>query len=392
MRILFLIGTNDLCDGIARHILTLAENFSGGVDVGVCITQSPGELGSALSRTGAQVLSLDCAHGHDLRILPRFRQVLSQFRPDVVHAHVPALACQLWLAMCRRDLPVVQTFHGIPSPASHGGAAIGQFKKAGESLAQAIYSRTVRQYLAVSGPTRTWHIARGVSARSIRTVYNPVSLKGIPPRDGRRVRGELGLSDHVRLVGMVGRLAAVKDWPSFLGICRCVADRTPDVAFVAVGDGPLLGPMQTAATTVGLSGRLHWLGYRADALLMLAALDVSLITSHNEGMPTVLLESFAVQTPVAGFIPVGGVEEVMAYEEESGGPLARLTRSRDCHVAADAVMWLVDHPADATAQAGRALDLVRRRFDAKVVCAELETIYREVVSGARAGGKGTSHA
>lgn len=392
MRVLFLIGTNDLCDGIARHILTLSANFSAGVDVGVCITQSPGELGSALGRTGAQVFSLDCPHGHDLRILPRFRQVLSQFRPDVVHAHGPALACQLWLGVCRRDLPVVQTVHGIPSPASHGGMAVGRLKKGGEWLAQVIYRRTVRQYLAVSGPTRAWYSARGFSARRIQTVYNPVSLKGLPPRDGSRVRRELGLSDHIKLVGMVGRLAAVKDWPSFLAICKCVADRAADVAFIAVGDGPLLGPMQTAAATMGLAERLHWLGYRADALRVLAALDVSLITSHNEGMPTVLLESFAVQTPVAGFIPMGGVEEVMAYEGESGGPLARLIRSRDCRAAAEEVMCLLGHPAEAAAQAERALGLVRRRFDAKVVCAELENIYREVMAGTRSAGERSSHA
>ena len=113
MRILMLARDNSLQGGINRHILAVAPavNVVEGCEVAVCTTSPAGEFNDALTRAGVRTYALGFQHGHSLRTWRRFRSVMRDFRPDVVHAHSMSIMVRLYLGLFCRKIPVVSTCH-----------------------------------------------------------------------------------------------------------------------------------------------------------------------------------------------------------------------------------------------------------------------------------------
>jgi len=375
LRILFLISADDLCDGIARHILSLAGNLKNNMDVGVCITHKPGELSAALTAIGVKVYNLHVPHGHDPHIPCRFKKVLNDFRPDIIHGHVISFYVGLYLGLFSRQIPLIVTIHGF-------GDAVKKYQPVAYRIinwvCSPILNRRIAKTIIISTPVKKWIDAHARPGHKETVVcYNPITLNEMPRKDNEWLRRELRIPSDVCLIGMAGRMAEQKDWFSFIKICACLHARQ-NCHFIAIGDGFLLPKLQQEVARLQLNDRFHWLGYRLDARRIIGALDLYLITSVWEGMPTVLLEAFAMRTPVVGFVSPGGVEEVFAMQADFGR-VACLIQERDCQRVADQVVQLLKDVEAKEALVERAYRLVQSRFDTPIVCAQLAAIYREVL-------------
>jgi len=86
----------------------------------------------------------------------------------------------------------------------------------------------------------------------------------------------------------------------------------PDVTFIVAGDGPLREGLERLAADLGLADRVRFLGMRDDIPMILAALDVFVLTSLWEGVPFSLLEAMAAARPVVA-TTVNGVVEVIQH-------------------------------------------------------------------------------
>ena len=102
MRILFTITNNSLADGIARHILNITSYFAQHpelkIEPAVCIVMPEGDLSRALRSAGVKVYLLNLPNGHSWKVIPKFHQVICDFKPDMIHAHVLALLERIYLA------------------------------------------------------------------------------------------------------------------------------------------------------------------------------------------------------------------------------------------------------------------------------------------------------
>ena len=76
------------------------------------------------------------------------------------------------------------------------------------------------------------------------------------------------------------------------------------------GDGPRKARLQEQIERGGLSGVVQLLGYCDDVLTVLEALDVFVLSSRREGLPNVVLEAMAAQTPVVA-TRIAGVPKVL---------------------------------------------------------------------------------
>src|SRR5581483_10740632 len=90
----------------------------------------------------------------------------------------------------------------------------------------------------------------------------------------------------------------------------------PGIEALLVGDGPLRDAVESEVTALGLGGVLVVAGYRTDADALLAAADVAVLSSREEGMGSVLLDALAFGVPVAA-TRAGGIPEIVA-EGETG--------------------------------------------------------------------------
>jgi glycosyltransferase involved in cell wall biosynthesis len=132
-----------------------------------------------------------------------------------------------------------------------------------------------------------------------------------PPRratgEPRAVRDELGIGDRPLLLS-VGRLHPQKDYDTLIAAAARWADLDPQPVVAIAGDGPERERLQGLIDTAKADVRL--LGHRTDVGDLLAAADLSLVTSQWEAR-----QLFAQETLQAG-VPLvttrtGGIPELV---------------------------------------------------------------------------------
>jgi glycosyltransferase involved in cell wall biosynthesis len=108
----------------------------------------------------------------------------------------------------------------------------------------------------------------------------------------------------------VGGLRKVKDFPTLL---RAFA-RLPsagDARLLILGEGKERGRLTQLVSRLGLEGRVELPGFVADPYPYLARARVLVLSSRREGLGNVLVEAFAVGTPVVATDCPGGVRALL---------------------------------------------------------------------------------
>lgn len=155
-----------------------------------------------------------------------------------------------------------------------------------------------------------------------------------PDQEARAwVRTELGIEPNQPLIGMIASFKPQKNHRCFLAMAKLVLERNPDARFICVGE-PLRNNYKGSAdnhrlvtemvANLGLGSYIHFLGHRSDLHAIYNACDITVLSSHHEGTPNVLLESMACGVPVvatnvsdnAQIVPNGVVGYIVPRDDE----------------------------------------------------------------------------
>jgi glycosyltransferase involved in cell wall biosynthesis len=157
-----------------------------------------------------------------------------------------------------------------------------------------------------------------------------LKLKSQPSKfDARK---ELLLDNDLVYCAFIGRVTQIKRPDRFLDVVVEVKARGIDLHFIVAGEGDLLQYCKDRVRTENLP--VTFLGWREDIEVVLAAADLVLLTSDNEGTPLSLIEAGMVGIPVVA-TNVGSISEIVIDGET--GLLTDLSVS----ALADAVEALV---------------------------------------------------
>src|SRR5690606_9098536 len=127
------------------------------------------------------------------------------------------------------------------------------------------------------------------------------------------VRNELGIPADAFVIGSVARLARQKRFDRLLRALSFLPDR---VHCIIAGEGEELEPMRSLATELGLTRRVHLIGFRANVGDVLAALDLFVISSDREGLANAMLEAMMTGLPVVTTDVSGAREAVAGTDDE----------------------------------------------------------------------------
>jgi glycosyltransferase involved in cell wall biosynthesis len=108
----------------------------------------------------------------------------------------------------------------------------------------------------------------------------------------------------------VGHMVPVKGLDVLINACALACGRA-DFRLYLIGSGPLREDLVRQAAALGVTDRVQFVGYVAHDQLgdWYRAADMTVLPSHSEGVPNVLLESIASGTPFVAS-RVGGVPEI----------------------------------------------------------------------------------
>ena len=305
----------------------------------------------------------------DIASLIEVRRLLGRLRPAIVHTHMAkAGTVGRAAAMSQRHRP--RTIHTF-----HGHVLDGYFSKPATRMiveTERFLAKHTDALVAVSPQVRDQLLGLGIGKpETFRVIPLGFDLsRFLDPSAHRRgdFRASIGVRSDVPLVGMIGRLVAIKDVPTALAALA----RLDGVHLAVVGDGELRSSLERRAGEMRITDRVHFTGWRKDVAAVMEDVDVVLLTSRNEGTPVSLIEAAAARPVVA--TDVGGVRFVV-----DDGETGIVVPPEDPSAIAAALSSLV---ADShrRAQLGEAArPRACARFGMERLVTDIASLYREVL-------------
>lgn len=269
MRVIHLINHCRFGHGNVHAAIDLACAQAAGGDV-VAVASGPGELQPLLDQERVAHFALDQESRKPaavLRMIRGLRRIISEFRPDIIHAHMMTGAVIGWIATRRSPVRLVTTVHNA-------------FDK------HAILMGLGDRVIAVSRSVSLNMKARGIPSTKLRVVLN--GTLGAPRRDffGRSEPGLL----HPNVVTICG-LHDRKGVRDLIAAFELAAKPVPAVHLYIVGDGPERRVYEEIAIQTSAANRIHFIGQFIDTKSLLADTDIFVLASHADPAPLVLPEA-----------------------------------------------------------------------------------------------------
>ncbi|MCM2326649.1 MAG: glycosyltransferase [Lysobacter sp.] len=179
------------------------------------------------------------------------------------------------------------------------------------------------------------------------------------------------------LVLAVGRLDAIKGFPTLVEACALLRDRGAAFRCELVGSGPLQATLEARVRELGLGGQVRLAGTRKQeevrALMQTAGIFAmpSVVTPRGDrdGIPVALMEAMASGLPVVS-TRVSGIPELV-----EDGVTGLLADPGDAAGLAACLERLLADPALGAALARRARDRVERDFDVRAEARKLHDAF-----------------
>lgn len=112
----------------------------------------------------------------------------------------------------------------------------------------------------------------------------------------------------------VGRLSPEKGIDTLIETVKYCVNKKKDFTLVIVGDGDLRDWLTSEIKKENLSKHVIYLGYKSNPQNYIKKSKLLLLPSRNEGLPMVILESYAVGVPVV-VTPFLGADEVVEHNK-----------------------------------------------------------------------------
>lgn len=286
--------------GAERQLVTLAAGLhQKGWPVSVACFYAGGAFQRDLERAGVKVFDLR-KHGRwdVFGFLWRLLRLFRDAQPDVVHGYLPVPNMLALLARLVR--PRTKVAWGVR--ASNMDLSQYDWLARVTFHAQCKLAHHVDLIIANSWAGMSYHIEHGFPVRGIQVIPNGIDTARFcfDAVGRKRLRAQWGIPQGALVIGLVGRLDPMKDHPNFLQAAACLAVVHPLWHFVCVGDGAAAYRVEliNQGASLGLTGRLVWVGAHDDMVAAYSALDIACSSSSfGEGFPNVVAEAMACGRP-----------------------------------------------------------------------------------------------
>ena len=260
-------------------------------------------------------LTREVSPAKDLVVLWEIFRLIKREQVMLVHTHTSKAGFLGRLAAWLARVPMIlHTPHGHVFYGYYGPRLTAFFVRL-ERLAARLTDRIV----VLTERGRDEHLARGIGRpEQFVVIPSGVDLQAVrrsaPPYE--TARGRLGVNPETCLVVGLGRLVPVKGFQVLVKALPLIVSAVPSARLLLVGEGPLREDLLVEAQALGVGDCLKLAGAQSDPAPFLAAADLVVVPSLNEGMGRVLVEAMALGCPVVA-TRVGGIPAVVA-DGESG--------------------------------------------------------------------------
>lgn len=310
----------------------------------------------------------------DFRALLGLGRLLRSAEVDVLCVHGYKAAVLGWLAGKLHKKPVIVF--------SRGYTAEDRKVAFYEWLERRVLERVAGVIAVSMGQMKKLH-SYNIKAKKEWVVHNAVNAPDSDNKLNSKSRKEtfekLGVSLNNKMIVTAGRLSQEKGHRYLIEAIKMLGEKANNVSFVFCGSGPESESLQLLSQQLDIQDKCHFVGFRRDMPEIFQAMDLFVLPSLTEGLPNVILESFAFGKPVVS-TRVGGVAELVSHQKngilvEPGKP-AELAHGIGLYLDSESLL---------SSYGSHGQQTVKESFTFQQQTDKLHNIYSEVLSLAKAG-------
>lgn len=325
---------------------------------------------------------------NDFRSYLAIKKIIKDFQPDIIHTHASKAGAIGRLAAHIHGVPIIlHTFHGHVFHSYFGSVVTRLFISIEKYLA-----KKSSAIIAISPSQKIELVDRFniCSENKIRVIRNGIDLKKFSeeqPEKRLKWRKKFNINENTILVGIVGRMAPIKNHQMFVEVVSKVLleSRHIDLKFLIVGDGETRLHVQQLLSEKEIAFRYIPDGEPSgDEKVLLtswersndevyAGLDIVCLTSLNEGTPTTLLEAQAAKKPIVSTMVGGVIDSVL--ENKS----AFLAPSGDVETFSKYLLKLISEPNLRKEMGEQGYDFVHHNYSIEKFISSINELYLELM-------------
>lgn len=322
------------------------------------------------NRRGIPCFALRMYDGPNFAGARRIVRLATQERADVVHSH--GYKSNILLGLLpgfMRSMPLVATLHGWTAVNGTAGfSRMGLYRY----IDQKVLSRLDAVVPVSQELQRSPAVMRLPSAK-VHHIPNGIQMER-PAMSADDPLGRTLLAERSRgllVLGVIGRLSHEKNVTTLLAAIAQLANRLPQIRLFVLGNGPERGRLEEQVRAAGIDRQVVLQGYVENASQYLPLLDALVLPSLTEGLPMVLLEAMAAQTPVIASA-VGGIPSTL-------NGLGLLVEPGNTDALAAAIENFAADAARYKEQAAIARSRVEAEYSARAMATRYNAVYRSVM-------------
>jgi GT2 family glycosyltransferase/glycosyltransferase involved in cell wall biosynthesis len=325
----------------------------------------------------------------DFKAFFQIFRILYLVKPDIVHTHTAKagtsarIAASAYNLFCAKHVRVVHTFHGHIFK--------GYFSRQTSLMfvwIERLFAMVTDVIIAISEIQKRelvykYRIAPADKIKIIELGFDlsPFLSCNLLKEQFRR---KIGIDDDTLLIGIIGRLAPIKNHMMFLKAAKLFLENNPGilVKFLVVGDGELRHELEAYCNKQGLSNHVLFCGWVRDVPSVYADLDILSLTSINEGTPVSIIEAMASLVPVIA-TNAGGVPDLLGtpvnVSQSNGFTVCErgiLCRNDDVSGFSNGLKYLAENGISQKEECiKRARVFVKQRYSQERLLNDMETTY-----------------
>ncbi|MEA5571824.1 glycosyltransferase [Calothrix sp. UHCC 0171] len=298
--------------GAEKQLVTLAKALDvRGFDVTVLCFYPNGAFEKDFTGTTVKIVSLEKQGRWDaIAFLGRLLSQLRRIQPDVLHTYLPdsnviAIFLKPFLPKTKIIWGIRHSNWGIIQPNQKKDKQFVNWDGAQNTLLQLErkLARFADLIIVNSYAGQKYHLLKGFPAENITVIPNGIDIDRfqINPQARLSIRKEWDILPNTILIGLVGRLAPMKDHTTFLQAAALLCQERQDLRFVCIGkeqQPDYAKQIYELTKQLGISDRVIWTGARSDMTDIYNALDIVVSTSaYGEGFSNAIGEAMACGKP-----------------------------------------------------------------------------------------------
>lgn len=298
--------------GAEKVTVNLAKGFlEKGFQVDIVLAKAEGPYLKQVP-DGARVVDLGTG-----RVFKAIRPLIAYLRTErpwalisgISHANVTAILARL-AAMSPTRLLVVE--HCTLSSAQADAVSV---RARSMHLFMRMLYPLVDRVIAVSrGVADDLVQTLGLAKKKVEVIYNPIIDADLLARSQEPVDHPWFQSGSLPVILSVGRLEYPKDFATLLHSFAIIRRSIP-CRCVILGEGPDRAQIERLAEELGVADDLWMPGFVDNPYAYMSRARVQVLSSHWEGLPTVLVEASACGTPILATDCPSGPREIIRHGE-----------------------------------------------------------------------------